>query len=157
MINKLFNTPFELSLHVVLLLDVADTGLTFDRIAAYDFIAIYCEDFGVADRSLNGENGFAFSELSARRNVIKTAIKGLVVDGLVVATDDETGILYSASDSGRKMSEGFQSEYAVRARYEQEIARYKELMRLVVEKYGNYSDVQLFNEINRQSTKSLRR
>jgi len=148
MSNKLFNTPFELSLHVVLLLNVADTGLTLDRIAAYDFIAIYCEDFGVADRSLNGENGFAFSELSARRNLTKTAIKDLVVDGLVVATDDETGILYSASDSGRKMSESFQSEYA---------ERYKELMRLVVEKYGTYSDVQLFTEINRQSTKSLRR
>ena len=146
--NKLFNTPFELSLHMVLLLDVIDTGLTLDRIAAYDFIAIYCEDFGVADRSLNGENGFAFSELSARRNLTKAAIKDLVVDGLVVATDDETGILYSVSDSGRKMSEGFQSEYA---------ERYKELMQLVVEKYGNYSDVQLFNEINRQSTKSLRR
>ena len=148
MSNKLFNTPFELSLHVVLLLDVADTGLTLDRIAAYDFIAIYCEDFGVADRSLNGENGFAFSELSARRNLTKTAIKDLVVDGLVVASDDETGILYSVSESGRKMSEGFQSEYA---------ERYKELMRLVVEKYGNYNDVQLFNEINKQSTKSLRR
>ena len=148
MSNKLFNTPFELSLHVVLLLDVADIGLTLDRIASYDFIAIYCEDFGVADRSLNGENGFAFSELSARRNLTKTAIKDLVVDGLVVASDDETGILYSVSESGRKMSEGFQSEYA---------ERYKELMRLVVEKYGNYSDVQLFNEINKQSTKSLRR
>lgn len=148
MSNKLFNTPFELSLHVVLLLDVADTGLTLDRIAAYDFIAIYCEDFCVADRSLNGENGFAFSELSARRNLTKTAIKGLVVDGLVVATDDETGILYSVSVSGKKISKGFQSEYA---------KRYKELMRIVVEKYGNYSDVQLFNEINQQSTKSLRK
>ena len=148
MSNKLFNTPFELSLHVVMLLDVTDTGLTLDRIAAYDFIAIYCEDFGVADRSLNGENGFAFSELSARRNLTKTAIKDLVVDGLIVATDDETGSLYSVSEEGRKMSKGFQSEYA---------ERYKELMRLVVEKYGNYSDVQLFNEINRQSTKFLRR
>ncbi len=148
MSNKLFNTPFELSLHVVLLLDVTDTGLTLDRIAAYDFIAIYCEDFGIADRSLNGENGFAFSELSARRNLTKTAIRDLVVDGLVVASDDETGILYSISASGRKMSEGFQSEYA---------ERYKELMRLVVAKYENYSDVRLFNEINKQSTKSLRR
>ena len=148
MSNKLFNTPFELSLHVVLLLDVADARLTLDRIAAYDFIAIYCEDFGVADRSLNGENGFAFSELSARRNLTKTAIKDLVIDGLVIASDDDTGILYSVSESGRKMSEGFQSEYAV---------RYRELMRLVVDKYKDISDVQLFDEINRQSTKSLRR
>lgn len=148
MSNKLFNTPFELSLHVVLLLDVADTGLTLDRIAAYDFIAIYCEDFGVADRSLNGENGFAFRDLSARRNFTKTAIKDLVIDGLVIASDDDTGILYSVSESGRKMSEGFQSEYAT---------RYKELMRLVVDKYKDISDVQLFDEINRQSTKSLRK
>lgn len=148
MSNRLFNTPFELSLHVVLLLDVANAGITLDRIAAYDFMAIYCEGFGVADKSLNGQNGFAFSELSARRNLIKTAIKNLVVDGLVIATDDEAGILYSASESGRNMSESFQSEYA---------KRYKELMWLVVEKYGNYSDVQLFNEISWQSTKSLRR
>lgn len=133
---------------MVLLLDVANAGITLDRIAAYDFITIYCEDFGVADRSLNGENGFAFSELSARRSLTKTAIKDLVVDGLVIATDDETGILYSISESGRNMSKSFQSEYA---------RRYKELMRLVVEKCGNYSDVQLLNEISRQSTKSLRR
>ena len=132
----------------MLLLDVANAGITLDRIAAYDFITIYCEDFGVADRSLNGENGFAFSELSARRSLTKTAIKDLVVDGLVIATDDETGILYSISESGRNMSKSFQSEYA---------RRYKELMRLVVEKCGNYSDVQLLNEISRQSTKSLRR
>ena len=73
--NRLFNTPFELSLHVVLLLDVANAEITLDRITAYDFITIYCEDFGVADKSLNGENGFAFSELSARRSLTKTAIK----------------------------------------------------------------------------------
>ena len=146
--NKLFNTPFELSLHVVLLLDVVDMGLTLDRIAAYDFIAIYCEDFGFANKSLNGENGFAFSELSTKRNLIKKAIKDLVVDGIVIAADAETGILYSVSENGRKMSKGFQSEYA---------KRYKELIRLVVEKYEKYSDVQLFDEINRQSTKSLRR
>ena len=148
MSNKLFNTPFELSLHVVLLLDVANEGLTLDRITGYDFIAIYCKDFGIADKPLNGENGFAFSELAARRNLTKTAIKDLVFDGLVIASDGDTGIVYSISVSGRKMSESFRSEYAV---------RYRDLMRSVVEKYKNISDVQLFVEINKQSTKSLRR
>lgn len=147
MSNRLFNTPFEISLHVVLLLDVVNAAITHDRITAYDFIAVYCEDFGIADRSLNGENGFAFSELSARRNLTKAAIKDLVVDGLVVAVDGG-GILYSISENGRKMSEGFQSEYA---------SRYKELIRLVVERYKDSSDVQLLNAINKQSTKSLRR
>lgn len=127
--NKLFNTPFELSLHVVLLLDVVDMGLTLDRIAAYDFIAIYCEDFGFANKSLNGENGFAFSELSTKRNLIKKAIKDLVVDGLVTATDDNAGILYLISESGRKMSTSLQSEYAM---------KYKELMCLIVERYRDY-------------------
>lgn len=71
-----------------------------------------------------------------------------MVDGLVVAVDGEGGILYSISENGRKMSEGFQSEYA---------SRYKELIRLVVERYKDSSDVQLLNAINKQSTKSLRR
>lgn len=146
--NKLFNTPFELSLHVVLLLDMVDVGITLDRIAAYDFIAIYCEDFNIADKALNGENGFAFSELSARRGLIKTAIKSLVIDGLVTVSDSNIGILYSISEIGRKMSGGFQPEYA---------AKYRELIRLVAERYGDYDDIQLFNEINNQSTRALRR
>ena len=148
MSNKLFNTPFELSLQVVLLLDVVGKGLNLDRIAAYDFIAIYCGCFGIAEKSLNGDNGFAFSELSARRNLTKAAIRNLVVDGLVIAADEDTGILYSISTTGRKMSKGLQSEYA---------AKYKELMRLVMDKYKNYSDVQMFNEIGSQATVHLRR
>ena len=118
---------------MVLLLDVVDMGLTLDRIAAYDFIAIYCEDFGFANKSLNGENGFAFSELSTKRNLIK---------------NDNAGILYLISESGRKMSTSLQSEYAM---------KYKELMCLIVERYRDYKDVQLLNEISRQAAKSLRR
>lgn len=71
-----------------------------------------------------------------------------VVDGLVTATDDDVGILYLISESGRKMSANLQSEYAI---------KYKELMRLIVERYRDYNDVQLLNEINRQAAKSLRR
>ena len=80
MSNRLFNTPFELSLHVVMLLDIVDAAVTLDRIAAYDFIAIYSGDFAISKNALNGENGFAFSELSARRKLIKAALKDLVAE-----------------------------------------------------------------------------
>lgn len=133
---------------MILLLAVAGKGITLDRIAAYDFIAIYSEDFGISETSLNGENGFAFSELSARRKLIKTAIKDLVLDRLVTVEDGEKGILYKASDTGKKMSAGLQSEYA---------AKYKELVSLAIKKYSRLNDIKLLDTINRQSTKSLRR
>lgn len=133
---------------MIMLLDIVDEAVTLDRISAYDFIAIYSEDFSISNISLNGENGFSFSELSSRRKLIKAAIRSLVVDGLVVASDDETGIVYSISALGRRMSESFRSEYA---------EKYRKLMRLVAEGFGKYSDVRLLNEINRKSTDSLRR
>lgn len=148
MSNKLFNTPFELSLHVILLLNAVGKAITLDRIAAYDFMTIYSGDFGISNVSLNGENGFAFSELSARRKLIKAAVKDLVLDGLVTAEDRDSGILYSISESGKTMSGSFQSEYAV---------KYKTLTVLVVEKYEKVDDIQLLDMINQQSTKSLRR
>ena len=112
------------------------------------FIAAFVR-FRLEDSSLKAKPFSPFRDLSAiPKSSQYIAIKDLVVDGLVVVTDDETGILYSISESGRKMSKGFKSEYA---------ENYKKLIRLVAVKYGNYSDVQLLNAINRQSTKSLRR
>lgn len=146
--NFLFNTPFEFSLRILMILDISDVGLTFDRIAFYDFIAIHCNNFDFIYKSLNGETDFAFSELSARRNLTKSAIKDLVIDGLVIVTNDKTGILYSVSKTGRKMSKNFQSDYAM---------KYKRLLHIIIEKYRNYSDIELSAEINIQSTKFLRR
>lgn len=148
MSNKLFNTSFELSLHVVLLLDIANTAITLDRIIAYDFMAVYSGTFHVSNSSLNGENRFAFSEISARRKLIKSAVKDLVLDRLVLVEDTESGILYCISELGRKMSRGFKSEYA---------RQYKEIMNQIVQKYANTDDVRLFDIINKESTNLLRR
>ncbi len=148
MSNKLFNTPFELSLHVIMLLDVVDDAITIDRIIAYDFISVYSEAFGIYDISLNGENRFAFSEMSTRRGIIKSAVKDLVLDRLIQVEDNESGTLYRISESGKKMSRDFQSGYAM---------QYKKIMEMIVQKYAKDNEVSLFDMINRQSTKSLRR
>ena len=41
----------------------------------------------VRDVFNDGENGFAFIELLSRRNLIRTAIKDLVIDRLITVTD----------------------------------------------------------------------
>jgi hypothetical protein len=148
MTDKLFNTPFELSLHILLLLDSVDGGFTIERITDYDFIAVYAPDFGFKAESLNGDNGFAFSELTAKRKLMKAAIKGLVLDGLVAASDSMEGIIYTLSSAGRSMSKSFQSDYA---------ARYRKVIKQVHRRYWNKSEVELSGIINKQSTKELRR
>lgn len=149
MTDRLFNTPFEMSLHVLMLLEVTGGGFTIDRITDYDFIAVYAQDFGFNVKSLNGENGFAFSELAARRSIMKTALRDLVLDGLVIPDDDsKRGITYADSAQGSSISRGFDSEYA---------QAYKKLIRQVHRRYKNRTDVELSNIINKRSEKEVRR
>lgn len=148
MADKLFNTPFELSLHILLLLDSVGGGFTIERITDYDFIAVYAPDFGFKAESLNGDNGFAFSELTAKRKLMREAIKDLVLDGLVIASDSMEGIIYSLSSSGLAMSRKFMSEYA---------AVYRKVISQVHRRYRKKSEVELSEIINKQSTKTLRR
>lgn len=146
--DRPFNTPFELSLHIVMLLDTVKAAFTIDRITAYDFIAVYAQDFGFKGEPLNGENGFSFSELMARRGIMKSAVKDLVLDGLVYAGDSKDGISYTLSDTGRSLTENLRSEYAL---------KYRNVVKQMHRRYRNKSDVELSGIINRQSTKALRR
>ena len=116
MTDRIFNTPFEMSLHVVLLLGVIHERATLDRITEYDFITVRAGEFGLDDGSLNGDSIFAFGELAAKRELVREALKGLVMDGVVDANDGKEGIIYSLTDSGRALDEGLVSEYASRYR-----------------------------------------
>ena len=65
---KLFNTPFEVSLRILLILyAVKPLSMTIDRISAYDLMSVYGQDFGISEQNLHGENQFSFSEFSAKR------------------------------------------------------------------------------------------
>ena len=137
-----------MSLHVVLLLGVIHERATLDRIAEYVFITVRAGEFGLDDGSLNGDSIFAFGELAAKRELVREALKGLVVDGVVDVTDGNEGITYSLTDSGRGLDEGLVSEYA---------SRYRTVMKKVNRRYRNKSDVELAGIINRQSTKISKR
>ena len=108
MTDRIFNTPFEMSLHVVLLLGVIHERATLDRITEYDFITVRAGEFGLDDGSLNGDSIFAFGELAAKRELVREALKGLVMDGVVDANDGKEGIIYSLTDSGRALDEGLE-------------------------------------------------
>lgn len=146
MANKLFNTPFELSLHVLILLSLMEKSITFDRIVAYDFISVYSNYFGFNNNPLNGENSFSFGELPVKRSKLSISIKNLVRDGLVIAHNSDKGMIYTISTAGSKVAQSLVSEYAI---------EYRKVASQIMNKYKGYSDLELLCEINNMSTKVL--
>lgn len=59
--NRLFNTPFEMGLRVMLLLASAPKKtFTVDRIVELDFIACYPVDFDLSFANLHGDNDYKY-------------------------------------------------------------------------------------------------
>ena len=114
--NRVFNTKFEVSVRVVLLLDIAKELLSLDQLYVIDFVATYEKPFGLSKTSIQGENSYMFSEVTSRRQLVDSATRSLVLQGKVIPTASENGISYSLSDRGREYVSLLTSAYASKYR-----------------------------------------
>lgn len=146
---KLFNTQFELSLRAVLMLAAAERkDMTLDRIAVYDFIAIYGSYFGITENNLHGENDYSFSEFASRREILNEALKNLVLDGLVQAKHRKLGFCYEITEVGRTFCNKQSTEYA---------NAYKTMVFNTNQKYGSFTEIELLTMISKKAKEALRR
>ena len=140
---KLFNTSFEVSLRILLILSsVKPRSITIDRIAAYDLMTVYGRDFGMAEQNLHGENQFSFSELPAKREQLN------VLDGFISVAPSPGGFLFGLSERGRDFARSMQSEYA---------ATYVETVKKTHRMLGKTSDASLLSKITNQALDELKR
>lgn len=143
--DKVFNSIFEASLRIMLLLSVDGRDMTVDRIAEYDFMTVYSAYFGLSKQVMNGENDFGFSEYAARRKNTQAALKTMVLDGTVKVLRRENGFRYSITESGRAAAARMESEYAI---------QYKRLAKITARSLGNMTEEQIMDVINKASMKS---
>ena len=148
MTNKLFNSVFENSLRILLLLAEFNCGQSLDKIYALDFMVSYGATFGVSKVDLNGDNQYKFSEFASRREIVRLALKQLVLEGLVWPDNSAAGILYSITDEGREYSATLESEYA---------EEYRNTARKVVEIVSDESERTIIDRINKMSAEALRK
>lgn len=148
MTNKLFNSSFENSLRILLLLAEFNGGQSLDKIYASDFMVSYGATFGVSKVDLNGDNQYKFSEFASRREIVRLALKQLVLEGLVRPDNSADGIIYSITDAGREYSATLESEYA---------EEYRITARKIVELVSAVSERTLIDKINKMSAESLRK
>ena len=72
--SRIFNTRFELSLRVLILLNVSKIALDLETTYVVDFVATYGRTFSISDINLNGDNQFKFSEFAVRREIVRAAL-----------------------------------------------------------------------------------
>lgn len=110
--NNVFNTPFEISVRVLLTLSVQNQPISFDLIYISDFLTTYGRDFEITETNLNGDNSYHFSEFVTRRSLTQDAIKKLILQRLVKPSQNKQGFLFELTDSGKAIVPEFISVYA---------------------------------------------
>ena len=143
-VNELFNSSFELSLRVLIILNVAHARLSIDRIVAFDFISTYGCDFGISESNLHGNNDYRFSEYATKRIIITQSIKNLVLEGFVLPYCNKGGFSYSISPTGKKFCSSLNDDYA---------NDFTQIVQQTVDVFSNYSDRALIQTINSHALK----
>ena len=147
--KKLFNSTFEVSLRLMLLLSIiGDVPMTVDRIAAYDVMTIYSRDVGLSDEVLHGDNEFGLSEFASRRNKAQKALRELVLNGSVKAVISDKGFSYQITPAGKGVTDNMVTQYAT---------DYKRLAKITAARYRSMSDEDIMTVINTTSEEALRR
>ena len=133
-------STFEISLRILLLLnEVHGTALDEQQIGAVDFISVYAADFGLLDENLHGYSNYRFSEYPARKRLVSSAIKGLLLDGNV-------RYKYSITEAGKSICKKLTSNYA---------DEYRIAVQTVIKSFDNANAELMLREINRLTIQSL--
>lgn len=145
--NKLFNSPFEMSLRITLLLAAAPKEkFSVDRIIGLDFISCYAADFNMPYANLHGDNGYRYGEIVGRRLLVQEAVKSLVTQGLIDVMVDR-GYLFSISKAGQKYAGSLETDYA---------QEYGTIAKAAVSKYKDNSDAGILATIQNLAVRALR-
>lgn len=148
MMKSPFNTTFENSLRLLMLLDIYDLPQTVDMLYAIDFITVYGKSFNITDSNLNGDNEYRFSEFASRRESVREALKELVLNGTAQAVSYRDGLAYIITPEGEDFCQSLNSQYAL---------EYKQCAKTVIEHMAGKKARAIISDINKKSAEALRK
>ena len=145
--TTVLGSTFEISLRILLLLNEAHgAALDEQQIGAIDFISVYAADFGLLDENLHGYSNYRFSEYPARKHLVSSALKELLLDGNIRFQATPTVYKYFITDAGKSICKKLTSNYA---------NEYRISVQTVINSFDNANTRLMLREINRLTIQSL--
>ncbi|MFQ7125514.1 MAG: ABC-three component system middle component 2 [Eisenbergiella sp.] len=145
--TTVLGSTFEISLRILLLLNEAHgAALDEQQIGAIDFISVYAADFGLLDENLHGYSNYRFSEYPARKHLVSSALKELLLDGNIRFQATPTGYKYFITCAGKSICKKLTSNYA---------NEYRISVQTVINSFDNANTRLMLREINRLTIQSL--
>ncbi|AGX43872.1 ABC-three component system middle component 2 [Clostridium saccharobutylicum] len=108
---KLYNTPIEISIRILLILNRFKRALEINSIIIYDHLMLHIGDVDKNCLSLHPANPYHATELLAKRRTVQSAINLLMKKGLVNIICSKDGFKYKDSEIGEYFLSYFESEY----------------------------------------------
>ena len=142
--TQIFNTNFEISRRLLLLLSIHKRELDIDVITALDLITTYSKNYDLGSENLHGDNSLSFSEITIRRELISKAIKELAFKNLIDVVNTSNGFIYKVNENGQKLCNSMNSIYSIE--YTNEAKRLNE-------KLSNKTNQEIIKYVNNHSTK----
>ena len=146
--ESVLGSTFEVSLRILLMLnELSNSTLDEQQIGAIDFISVYAADFGLLDENLHGYSNYRFSEYPARKHMVVSALKDLVLDGYAHLYPTSTGYRYSITETGKticgKLTNSYAEEYII-------------AIQSVINRFDNADAEAMLQAINRVTIQSLK-
>lgn len=141
-------SSFEISLRILLMLnELQGSSLDEQQIGEVDFISVYAADFGLLDENLHGYSNYRFSEYPARKYIVSSSLKDLVLDGNVQLHPTSTGYRFSITEAGKNICRKLTSNYA---------GEYRIAVQSVINRFDHANADLMLREINRLTVESLK-
>ncbi len=142
--SGLYNSSFEIQSRVLMIASfMHDEALSEDQLIIFDFIAVYAHEFFPECENIHGENGFMYSEFSARKQLFDIAIRELVKKGFLSVVV-KNGFLFRVSPEGNDVISRMECQYS---------REYRSLLKIVFDRYMNYTEKQLRQMIYAKAVK----
>lgn len=137
--TQVFNTEFEVSMRVLLVLSVYKNALGVDLITVIDLFNTYGKNYKLTETNLHGDNSLSFDEITSRRELVKSSLKNLVLERLITPVYSKSGFQYLINDKGIALCNKMSSDYST---------AYLAECKKINGKLSNYSEKQIIEYSN---------